>query len=108
MMDRAASGRTGGSEVDQPGPRVSVPGEMLDTSPGARRFYYESLARLTTGERLALMDAGSRMIRGLAEAAIRREHPDVTIQELRARLAVRLYGRELAQRALGPVPADAR
>jgi hypothetical protein len=108
MTDRASTDPMGASEGDAPDARVPGLGEMLDTSPRARRFYFERLARLTTAERLALMDAGSRMIRSLAEAAIRREHPGVTPQELRARLAVRFYGRELAQRVLGPVPADAR
>jgi hypothetical protein len=83
-------------------------GEMLDTSPEAKRFDFERLARLTPGERLALMGEQSRMIRHLAEAAIRREHPDASHEELRARLAVRLYGRETVERVLGPLPADAR
>lgn len=83
-------------------------GEMLDTSPEAKRFYFERLAMLTPGERLALMRASSRMIRGLAEAALRREHPNASPEELRARLAVRLYGRAAVEGVLGRVPADAR
>jgi hypothetical protein len=83
-------------------------GEMLDTSPEARRFYYERLAALTPSERLAMMRASSRMIRTLAETAIRREHPDASPEELRVRLAVRLYGRELVEKVLGPLPVDAR
>lgn len=34
-------------------------GEMLDTSPEAKRFCFERLAKLTPGERLALMRASS-------------------------------------------------
>jgi len=83
-------------------------GEMLDTSPEAKRYYFERLAKLTPGERLALMRESTRMIRHLAEAAIRREHPDASTEELQARLAVRLYGRETVERVLGPLPADAR
>lgn len=83
-------------------------GEMLDTSQEAKRFYFERLSKLTPSERLALMRESSRMIRNLAEAAVRREHPDVSTEELRTRLAVRLYGREAVERVLGPLPADAR
>jgi hypothetical protein len=83
-------------------------GEMLDTSPEARRFYFQTLARLGSAGRLALMEASSRMIRNLAEAAIRKDHPGAGAHELRVRVAVRLYGRELAERVLGGVPADAR
>lgn len=83
-------------------------GEPLDTSPEAKRFYFERLATLTRTERLALMRESSRMIRRLAEAALRREHPQASAEELRARLAVRLYGRAVVEGVLGPLPADAR
>jgi hypothetical protein len=83
-------------------------GEMLDTSPRARRFYFERLGILSPAERLALMNESSRMIRSLAEAAIRKEYPRSPPDELRARLAVRLYGREIVRRVLRTVPEDAR
>ena len=83
-------------------------GEMLDTSPEAKRIYYERLAQLTPAERLTMMRRSSRMIRTLAEASIRREHPSAAAEEMRIRVAVRLYGRELVERLLGPAPADAR
>lgn len=83
-------------------------GEMLDTSPEAKRVYFERLAKLSAGERLALMRASSRMIRQIAEAALRREHPDASPEEFRARLAVRLYGRAAVEGVLGPLPSDAR
>jgi hypothetical protein len=83
-------------------------GEMHDTSPEARRFYFERLAKLTPAERLALMRESSRMIRRVAEAALRREHPTTSPEELRSRLAVRLYGRAAVERVLGRLPADAR
>jgi hypothetical protein len=81
---------------------------MLDTTPAARRFYYERLAAMSPSDRLAMMFSQSRMVRRLAETSIKREHPDATPEELRARLAVRLYGREIAERVLGEVPRDAR
>jgi hypothetical protein len=81
---------------------------MLDTTADARRYYYARLAALTPAERLAMMYAQSRMVRRLAERAIQREHPGLTAEALRAHLAVRLYGRETAERALGALPPDAR
>jgi hypothetical protein len=83
-------------------------GEMLDTSPEGKRFYFARLAKLTSFERLALMRESTGMIRRLAEASIRNEHPEASPEELRARLAVRLYGRETVERVLGPLPPDAR
>lgn len=83
-------------------------GEMLDTTPEAKRFYFERLARMTSAERLALMDQSSRMIRHLAEASIRKEYPGVPDDELRIRLAVRLYGRETVEEVFGSLPEDAR
>ncbi len=83
-------------------------GEMLDTSPDARCVYFERLAEMTPSERLALMRSGNRMIRGIVEAAIRSEHPDISEEELRTRVAVRFYGRETVARVLGDLPADAR
>ncbi len=83
-------------------------GEMLDTPPAARRFYFEHLAALTSTQRLALLNATSGMIRAVAEGAIRRAHPRISPDELRIRLAVRLYGRAIAERVFGNVPEDAR
>jgi len=82
-------------------------GEMLDTSPEARRFYYQQLGRLTQAERMALTDRTSRLVRRLAEAGIRRLHPEISEAEMKLRLAVRLYGREVVEPILGPAPRDA-
>ena len=83
-------------------------GEMLDTSPEATRLYFRKLAELTPLQRLAMLGSSSSLTRRLAEAGIRREHPAVSPQALKLRLAVRLYGREMAERAFGPAPRDAR
>jgi len=47
------------------------------------------------------------MTRQLALAGIRQRHPGASAEEVRARLIVRLYGREVAERLCGTVPADA-
>lgn len=57
------------------------------------------------------LEAAMRLSRGVCElaiAGIREMHPDVSEDELRVRLTVRLYGREAAKRLFGTVPDDAR
>ena len=46
-------------------------------------------------------------VRELATAGLRVRHPDATAEELRVRLAVRLYGRDAGMRLFGAVPDDA-
>jgi hypothetical protein len=46
-------------------------------------------------------------VRQLAEAGIRQRHPHASDSEVRVRLTVRLYGRDVARRLFGAVPADA-
>lgn len=50
----------------------------------------------------------SRGVRALALAGIRELFPGADEQELKVRLTVRLYGREVAARLFGSVPIDAR
>ena len=83
-------------------------GEMLDTSPAARRFYFQKLSELSPSDRLKMMSRTSSLTRRMAEAGIRLEYPNVSDHELRVRLAVRLYGRELVERIYGSVPPGAR
>jgi hypothetical protein len=47
-------------------------------------------------------------VRQLAEAGIRARHPAASDDEVRQRLAVRLYGRAAAQRLFETIPGDAR
>lgn len=83
-------------------------GEMLDTTPQARARYYELLRRATLAQRVSALNGASRGIKRLAEAGIRREHPQASDDEVRVRLAVRLYGRDLGRRLFGTIPEDAR
>jgi hypothetical protein len=48
------------------------------------------------------------MVRDLALADIRQRHPEISEEEARVRMAVRLYGRPTALRLFGSVPDDAR
>jgi hypothetical protein len=78
-----------------------------DTSPAAQRRYDELLRRQSPRDLARQMGSLTRMVRDLALAGIRAEHPDAKPQELRVRLTVRLYGRSVAQRLFGDVPGDA-
>lgn len=57
--------------------------------------------------RLARALALSRSVRELAVAGIRARHPNADEAEIRVRLVVRLYGRDLAACVYGAVPDDA-
>ena len=69
--------------------------------------YQEGLRALPPHERLRIAVAISMAVRQLAEAGIRLRHPKADAAEVRARLAVRLYGREVVGRVLGSLPDDA-
>ena len=81
---------------------------MLDTPPEQRRRYYAMLRRMTPEERGRTAFALTGMVRRMAAASIRSDHPGISEWELRARMAVRLYGREAARRLFPDVPDDAR
>lgn len=73
----------------------------------ADRRYHQLLRARTPEERLEQAVSLSKMVRELAIAGIRSRHPLATDEEVRVRLAVRLYGRENAGRLFGRVPNDA-
>jgi DNA-binding HxlR family transcriptional regulator len=81
---------------------------VQDTSPAGKTRYYELLRRLPADRRMQAMLRLSRAVRELALAGIRERYPTATEPELRVRLTVRLYGRDVAQRLFESVPADAR
>jgi len=79
---------------------------MRDTLEPALERYYEllsarpPLARITTAVEL------SAAVRSLAESAIRAADPGASALVVRARLASRLYGTEVASRLFPGVPLD--
>ncbi len=79
-----------------------------DTSPEAIDRYHAHLRLLPPHERARIADGLTTSVRQLAEAGIRARHPDASDDEVKARLVVRLYGREIAERFFGPLPPDAR
>ena len=71
---------------------------MRDTSPAAEKRYFELLSAKSPLERLEATIQLSVGVRKLAEAGIRAQHPMLSEDEVRARLAERLYGPEVAAR----------
>jgi hypothetical protein len=80
----------------------------LDTAPAARRRQIDAIRAIAPAQRLRIADAMSTEIRGLAEAGIRRRHPDASNQEVALLLAELLLGRNLAERAREANLATAR
>jgi hypothetical protein len=78
-----------------------------DTAAEQLTVYRRKLGELTPAARLEVAVALSRAVRELAEAGIRQRHPGADADEVKVRLAVRLYGRQAAERLFGRVPDDA-
>ncbi|HVY91343.1 MAG TPA: hypothetical protein VHA14_01290 [Bryobacteraceae bacterium] len=72
---------------------------LTDTSPAAEDAYFRRLAEMSPEERVnlafALREAGD----ALQRAALRREYPDATADEILFYLAVSRFGEELARKA---------
>jgi hypothetical protein len=80
---------------------------MRDTTGPSLDRYHELLRAKAPHERLAQAMALSRMVRELAASGIRQRFPAASPDEIRVRLAVRLYGADAARRMFGETPADA-
>jgi hypothetical protein len=80
---------------------------MRDTSVTAQARYYQLLRAQTPLDRLTTAAGLSSAVRQLAEAAIRTDDPKASDSVVRARLARRLYGREVAARLFPGVELDA-
>lgn len=79
---------------------------MDDTSQPALERYYELLRAQTPLARLTSAVALSSAVRQLAESSIRAAEPEASVEVVRARLALRLYGREVAARLFPGVELD--
>jgi hypothetical protein len=78
-----------------------------DTGPAGIARYHQLLRAQAPHQRLEQTNALIAAVRELAIAGIRARHPSATPDEIRVRLTVRLYGRDVARRLFGSVPADA-
>jgi len=79
---------------------------MRDTSEPALERYYELLRERTPLARLTTAISLSSAVRELAESSIRAAEPGAPPGVVRARLALRLYGREVAARLFPGVQLD--
>jgi len=79
---------------------------MRDTSERAMDRYYELLRAQTPLARITTAVGLSSAVRALAEAAIRTDAPEAPANVIRARLARRLYGREVAARLFPNINLD--
>ncbi|NUN48871.1 MAG: hypothetical protein HUU15_08605 [Candidatus Brocadiae bacterium] len=72
-----------------------------DTSIAAEQLQIAAWRRLTPTERVGKMWELSAWVRGIAEAEVRRRHPDAPEREVQLRVASRRFGRDLMVRAFG-------
>ena len=79
---------------------------VSDTSPKANARYFDLLRQAGPERRLEICLGLSRATRELAIAGIKQAHPDRTHadDELREKLAERLYGAEVARRVFAGRP----
>jgi hypothetical protein len=80
----------------------------LDTSKAARRRQLEAIRAIPSAERLRIADAMSTDVRSLAEAGIRRRHPDASPEQVAWLMAKLIVGRDLATPAPGAGRTPAR
>jgi hypothetical protein len=80
---------------------------MRDTSQQQQETYFARLAALGEEGRGRIVGRLTSGVRRLAEIGIRQQFPTASVQEVRARLATRLYGRVVALRFVDSVPDDA-
>jgi hypothetical protein len=78
-----------------------------DTSEREIERYHTLLRAASPEQRLRATVGLSKTVRALAMAGLRDRHPSADEDELRVRLTVRLYGRGVAAKIFGVVPADA-
>jgi hypothetical protein len=80
---------------------------VSDTSPKANARYFELLRQAGPERRLAICIGLSHAMRELAIAGIKQTYPDrpLSDEELRQKLAERLYGAEVARRVFAGRPA---
>jgi len=72
-----------------------------DTAPEIARLQLEAWRALSPARKLALAFQMSDAVRALVEAGVRQRHPGETPEQTRYRVAVILYGEDLASRAYG-------
>ena len=70
----------------------------MDTSEAASRRYFELLRSRSHAQRAVILAGLVASVRQLATASVKLAHPEASEREVQARVAARLYGREVAAR----------
>ena len=69
-----------------------------DTSEAASRRYFELLRARSPAQRAVILAGLVGSVRQLATASVKLAHPEASEREVEARVAARLYGKEIAAR----------
>ena len=69
-----------------------------DTSAASTRRYFDLLRGRSIAQRGAILAGLVASVRRLAEASVKTAHPDASDREVKARVAARIYGAEIAMR----------
>lgn len=73
-------------------------GSGKDTSERSSARYFELLRRRTPAERAVILAGLVASVRQLADSGVRASYPGASDREVAARVALRLYGLEVAER----------
>jgi hypothetical protein len=71
---------------------------LSDTTPDAQRFYYQTLAKMSPSQRVAIAMDLTAAADELLRAAVRRRFPDADGEEFLYQLLRARYGRALADK----------
>jgi hypothetical protein len=77
-----------------------------DTSPEAERVLIELLRKATPARKFKMIVSANLASRKLAMCGLRMRHPNESPERLRRRLADLWLGKELAEKAYGPLDPD--
>jgi hypothetical protein len=77
-----------------------------DTAPDVEAKLLELLRAAPGWRKIEMMGALNRSMRRAVLCGLRERYPEADEEELRRRLAARLYGRELAEKAYGPLVVE--
>ena len=79
---------------------------FADTTPDAEAKLLDLLRAAPPWRKIEMMEALNRTMRRAILCGLRDRYPAANEAELRRRLAAHLYGRELAEKAYGPVSRE--
>ena len=74
-----------------------------DTDPKIERMLIEKLRQMPGWRKMELVEDLNRTVRLVALSGLRRRHPAATETEIRRRFAELLVGKEICDRAYGPM-----